>query len=186
MTRTLALALVIASTLGCGKKEDKAPAAAPKTTTPEPTPAPTPAPTPEPTPAPPPAAPPAPAADDVSKIKFTGAPEDWTVADGKIEFFIPVNESKFPVDNATFEFEYGFESKMPTNEKDFDKKSKTPGGALYESSKDKSWRYVLDNGTGPKIVCGGSGYRSDDYNKIPKDRDAAIAKAKKVCASAKI
>ncbi|HEY5936956.1 MAG TPA: hypothetical protein VIU61_20040 [Kofleriaceae bacterium] len=182
MTRTFTLALVLVSALGCGKKEETAPAAVAKPTTPEPTPAP--APTPPPAPAPTP--PPAPAADDVSKIKFTGVPEDWTAQDGKIEFFVAVNESKFPVDNATFEFEYGFETKLPTNEKDFDKKSKTPGGALYESSKDKSWRYVLDNGTGPKIVCGGSGYRSDDYNKIPKERDAAIAKAKKVCASAKI
>ncbi len=174
--KTRSLALVLVTFLGCSKKEEPAPAPAPKSTTPEPAPAPAP------TPAPPVPA----AADDVSKIKFTGAPEDWTVADGKIEFFVAVNESKFPVDNATFNFEYGYETKLPTVEADYDKKSKVPGGMLLESTKNKTFRFVLDNGTGPKIVCGGSLYRDDDYNKIPKDRDAAIAKVKKVCASAKL
>lgn len=178
--KTRFLALVLVTFLGCSKKEGSDVSPAPMPTTPDPKPIPA-----EPAPAPTPA-PPVPTADDVSKIKFTGAPEDWTVADGKIEFFVAVNESKFPVDNATFEFQYGFETKLPTVEADYDKKSKVPGGMLLESTKTKTFRYVLDNGTGPKIVCGGSLYRDTDYNKIPKERDGAIAQAKKVCASAKL
>jgi len=179
MHRILALSFV--TLVGC-KGEDKAQTPTPKPTTPEPAPTPTEVTPPTPTP---PAPAPTPA-HDVSKIKFTGAPEDWTVADGKIELFVAVNESKFPVDNATFQFQYGFEDSSPTTDADFDKKSKVPGGALYESTKQKTFRYVLDNGSGPKIVCGGSLYRDTDYNKIPKERDAVIAKVKKVCATAKL
>ena len=116
------------------------------------------------------------------EITFADVPEGWEIGDGKGELAVGVNDSKFPVDNAVFVIEYGFET-TPTDPKQYPTTKKLANGQYFENK--ESYRYVLDAGD-KKIVCGGSLYKDKDYNKIPKERDAAVAAAKKLCESAKV
>ena len=128
-------------------------------------------------------------------IKFDKLPDGWDAGGGKLDTFEAVNDSKFPVDNASFVFEYALEPKdMPTDPKEYaavldkggfkvTKNEKTANGHYYES--EDAFRYVVVAGD-KRINCGGSLYKSDDYNKIPKVRDAVVAEAKKICQTAKL
>lgn len=128
-------------------------------------------------------------------VKFDKLPDGWQAGEGKLDTFEAVNESKFPVDNASFVFEYGVEAKdMPTEPKEYAaileksgfkaiKTEKTPTGMYFES--EDSFRYSVGSGD-KRVYCGGSLYKSDDYNKIPAVRDKVIAEAKKLCQTAKL
>lgn len=53
-------------------------------------------------------------------IKFDKLPDGWDAGGGKLDTFEAVNDSKFPVDNASFVFEYSVEAKdMPTDPKEY-------------------------------------------------------------------
>jgi hypothetical protein len=128
-------------------------------------------------------------------IKFDKLPDGWEAGGGKLDTFEAVNDSKFPVDNASFVFEYAVEAKdMPTDPKEYaavldkggfkvTKNEKTANGHYYES--EDAFRYVVVAGD-KRIHCGGSLYKSDDYNKIPAVRDKVVAEAKKICQTAKL
>lgn len=128
-------------------------------------------------------------------IKFDKLPDGWQSGAGKLDTFEAVNESKFPVDNASFVFEYAVDAKdMPTDPKEYAavlekggfkvvKNEKTANGHYYES--EDGFRYVVVAGD-KRIHCGGSLYKTDDYNKIPAVRDKVIAEAKKICQTAKM
>ena len=130
-------------------------------------------------------------------IKFDKLPDGWDAGAGKLDTFEAVNDSKFPVDNATFIFEYGLDAKdLPADPKEYaavleksgalekvTKNEKTANGHYYESA--DAFRYVIVAGD-KRIHCGGSLYKNDDYNKIPKVRDRVIAEAKKICQTAKL
>jgi len=130
-------------------------------------------------------------------IKFDKLPDGWEAGEGKLDTFEAVNDSKFPVDNAVFVFEYGLDAKdLPADPKAYiavleksgvmekvTKNEKTPTGHYYESA--DGFRYVIAAGD-KRINCGGSLYKNEDYNKIPKERDAVIEKAKKICQTAKL
>jgi hypothetical protein len=135
-------------------------------------------------------------------IKLGELPSGWErsdEADGsvKLEYVAAVNDSKFPVDNAVFTFTvdqlpagaskdaaaYGDWLAGETKQKVI-KTEKLSDGVYYEfeSKDDKSFQLVKTSG----VRCGGSLYRDADYNKIPKVRDAVLADAKKLCASASL
>ncbi len=130
-------------------------------------------------------------------IKFDKLPDGWEAGAGKLDTFEAVNDTKFPVDNATFIFEYGLDAKdLPTDPKEYaavleksgvlekiTKNEKTANGHYYESA--DAFRYVIVTGD-KRIHCGGSLYKSEDYDKIPKVRDKVIAEAKKICQTAKL
>ncbi len=131
-------------------------------------------------------------------IKFEKLPDGWEAGAGKLDTFEAVNDSKFPGgDNATFIFEYGLDAKdLPVDPKEYaavleksgamekvTKNEKTANGHYYES--EGAFRYVIVVGD-KRIHCGGSLYKNDDYNTIPKVRDKVIAEAKKICQTAKL
>ncbi len=133
-------------------------------------------------------------------IKFDNLTGGWQAGDGKLDTFEAVNESEFPVDNATFVFEYGLDSKdLPADPKEYAavleksgvmekivKQEKTANGHYYESA--HGFRYVINAGD-KRIHCGGPLYNDDahkDYEKIPKVRDKVVAEAKKICQTAKL
>jgi hypothetical protein len=145
---------------------------------------------------------PPPAAPAKAAIKLGDLPSGWDrsdEADGsvKLEYVAAVNDSKFPVDNAVFTFTidqlpaaapkdaaaYGDWLAGETKQKVI-KTEKLSDGVYYEfeSKDDKSFQLVKTSG----VRCAGSLYRDTDYNKIPKVRDAVLADAKKVCASASL
>ncbi len=128
-------------------------------------------------------------------IKFEKLPDGWEAGAGKLDTFEAVNDSKFPVDNASFVFEYAVDPKdMPTDPKEYaavldkggfkvTKNEKTANGFYYES--EDAFRYVVVAGD-KRLHCGGSLYKTDDYNKIPAVRDKVVAEAKKICQTAKM
>lgn len=133
-------------------------------------------------------------------IKFEKLPDGWESGGGKLDTFEAVNESKFPVDNATFIFEYGLDSKdLPADPKEYaavleksgamekiTKSEKTANGHYYESA--HAFRYVVVAGD-KRIHCGGPLYNDSahkDYDTIPKVREKVIADAKKICQTAKL
>lgn len=132
------------------------------------------------------------------KLTFGTVPEGWSPDEdpaNRMTLVVAVNETKFPVDNALFSVDYGFEPdtapKDPTayaawldKEQNF-KVAKTeavPRGHYFES-KDR-FHYSLEHGN-VRVFCGGSLYKDADYNKIPKIRDASVKAAKQLCASVK-
>lgn len=128
-------------------------------------------------------------------IKFEKLPDGWEAGAGKLDTFEAVNDSKFPVDNASFVFEYAVDPKdMPTDPKEYaavldkggfkvTKNEKTANGHYYES--EDAFRYVVIAGD-KRLHCGGPLYKSDDYNKIPAVRDKVVAEAKRICQTAKM
>ncbi len=128
-------------------------------------------------------------------IKFDKLPDGWDAGEGKLDTYEAVNDSKFPVDNASFVFEYAVDPKdMPTDPKEYaavldkggfkvTKNEKTANGHYYESA--DAFRYVVVAGD-KRIHCGGPLYNSDDYNKIPEVRNRVVAEAKKICQTAKL
>ena len=207
--RTISISLVTAvlAISGCKKKQSEP--------TVEPA-APTTAAKPVADPAPPAAAPTA-SADTIggSRSKSPTAalkidlPESWDRIDnddgGRLETYAAVNDSKFPVDNATFTFEYGpAAAGAPADAAKFGEwhalemktkvdKTEAIGDATYyafaglRGAKDADKYWLVVKKVGDKLwQCGGSLYKDADYNKIPKERDQQLATAKKICASMKL
>ncbi len=133
-------------------------------------------------------------------IDFDNIPKGWEHGHGKLDHFVGVNDSGFPVDNASFVFEYSVDPPtMPTDPKEYAalleksgvmekiiKSEPQKNGHYYESA--HAFRYVIVAGD-KRIHCGGSLYNDDahkDYEKIAKIRDEQIATAKKLCATAKL
>jgi hypothetical protein len=133
-------------------------------------------------------------------IDFDDIPKGWEHGHGKLDEFVAVNDTGFPTDNAAFVFEYSIDPPtMPTDPKEYAalleksgvmekiiKSEPTKNGHYYESA--HAFRYVVVAGD-KRIHCGGSLYNDPahkDYDKIPKQRDKAIAEAKKICATAKL
>ena len=133
-------------------------------------------------------------------------PSSWDRIDnddgGRLETVIGVNDSKYPVDNAQFTFEYGpAADNAPTDPSKYgewhslemktkvDKTGKIGDATYYAffgprdaKADDKYWSVVKK--VGDKLwTCGGSLYKGGDMEKIPKERDKVIAEAKKICAS---
>lgn len=127
-------------------------------------------------------------------ITFDKLPDTWQASGGQLDTYEAVNESKFPVDNASFIFEYGLDAAdMPADPKAYAavldkagmkviKFEKTPNGHYFES--DDAFRYVIVAGD-RRIHCGGSLYKNDDYDKIPKIRDRVVGEAKRICQTAR-
>jgi hypothetical protein len=182
MRNLMGIVVVVGALGACSKKTESPPA---KT---EPAPAPVkvePAKAVEPAPAP-----------AVPTVTFGTLPTGWTAEGGKLGVVVGVNDSKFPGDNAVFDFEYSLQPKGalpddPAAHKEALAKSgmkivadrKVANGHYYESA--DHFRYFLEAGD-QRISCGGSLYKNPDYNKIPKERDAAVAEAKKLCEGAKL
>ncbi|MEO8705032.1 MAG: hypothetical protein ABI867_33575 [Kofleriaceae bacterium] len=133
----------------------------------------------------------------VAVVAFGTVPEGWSMDDSAtaMSLVVAVNQSKFPVDNAVFAVEFGLEEDAtPKDAKAYaawlgttksfkvTKTTAAPAGKYYESK--DAFRYALEV-DGKRVWCGGSLYKTADYNKIPKDRDAAVTSAKKLCASVK-
>jgi hypothetical protein len=133
-------------------------------------------------------------------INFDNLTPEWEHGHGKLDTFVPVNESKFPVDNAAFVFEYSLDPPtMPTDPKEYAalleksgvmekivKSEPQKNGHYYESA--HAFRYVIVAGD-KRIHCGGPLYNDPahkDYDAIPKERAKVIADAKKICATAKL
>lgn len=124
-------------------------------------------------------------------------PDGWVDSGLQLDHVEAVNESEFPADNAQFVFDYGLDDPtMPKDPKEYQavlekalggekivKDDKLPNGHYFETA--HAFRYVIDAGD-KRIHCGGSLYKDADYDKIAKVRDAAVANAKKLCASAKL
>lgn len=127
-------------------------------------------------------------------ITFDKLTDTWQASGGQLDTYEAVNESKFPVDNASFIFEYGLDAAdMPADPKAYAavldkagmkviKFEKTPNGHYFES--DDAFRYVIVAGD-RRIHCGGSLYKNDDYDKIPKIRDRVVGEAKRICQTAR-
>jgi hypothetical protein len=211
--RTISISLVTAvlAMSACKKKqnEPKAEPAAPTTAA---------KPVADPAPAPPAAAPDTTASADTiggSRSKSPTAtlkldlPDSWDRIDnddgGRLETYSAVNDSKFPVDNAVFTFEYGpAAASAPSDAAKFGEwhalemktkvdKTEVIGDATYyafagaRGAKDGDKYWLVVKKVGDKLwQCGGSLYNDADYNKIPKERDEQLATAKKICASMKL
>jgi len=153
------------------------------------------------------------AAPPTAAIKFDELGAGWERTDeadgGRLGYVAAVNDSKFPVDNAEFQFTFGpldgFEGDdLPTDPAKYgdwnalemktkvDKTEKI-GDAHYfaffgpRDATDEDKYFQVVKKLGDKLwLCGGSLYKGADYNKIPKVRDEVLANAKKICASMKL
>jgi hypothetical protein len=147
------------------------------------------------------------AAPASAAIKLDHVPDDWTRTDeadgGTLEGYAAVNESKYPVDNAQFTFQFGpspdgapadpakFGEWFALEMKTKIEKTENLGDATYYvfagpkgGDGDKLWHVVKK--LGDKLYqCGGPMYAAGDYKHIPKERAAMVATAKKICASMK-
>ena len=195
MTSKVIVAVALCALVGCKKKQSDAP---PEKVTAAAKPVADPAPA-------PPAAAPGSEKSPTAAVKLD-VPESWDRIDnddgGRLETYAAVNDSKFPVDNATFTFEYGpAAAGAPSDAAKFGEwhalemktkveKTEAIGDATYfafagDAKDGKYWLVVKK--VGDKLwQCGGSTYQDADYNKIPKVRDEHLAIAKKICASMKI
>lgn len=124
-------------------------------------------------------------------------PDGWIATGLQLDHVEAVNDSKFPADNAHYVFDYGLDDpSMPKDPKEYlvvlekalggekiTKDDKLKNGHYYETA--HNFRYVIEAGD-KRIHCGGSLYKDPDHDKIAKVRDAVVANAKKICASAKL
>jgi hypothetical protein len=142
-----------------------------------------------------------------SGVKFgEKLPDHWVSTGHQIDHVEEApKDAKWTAEFAHYVFDYGIDdAAMPKDPKEYaaaldkagaldhpgtpdqekvTKTDKLKNGYYYESA--SAFRYVIDAGD-KRIHCGGSFYKDADHDKIAKVRDAVIATAKKICASAKL